>query len=113
MRRRGPAAARNSGARAALGRLLAFLDSDDLFVPEKLQRQLELLDADPGLALCHTDEIWLRVPDTLRVEFSGKLQAGVYAKDVILKVIGDNGADRANYMAVEFTGSAAALDSVL
>jgi homoaconitate hydratase family protein len=54
-----------------------------------------------------TDEIWLRVPETLRIEFSGKLPAGVYAKDVILKIIGDNGADRANYEAIEFTGSAA------
>ncbi|MDH4272711.1 MAG: 3-isopropylmalate dehydratase large subunit [Candidatus Aminicenantes bacterium] len=54
-----------------------------------------------------TDEIWLRVPETLRIEFSGKLPAGVYAKDVILKVIGDNGADRANYEAIEFSGPAA------
>ena len=54
-----------------------------------------------------TDEIWLRVPETLRVEFSGKLSAGVYAKDVILKVIGDHGADRANYEAIEFSGPAA------
>jgi len=54
-----------------------------------------------------TDEIWLRVPETLRVEFSGKLPAGCYAKDVILKVIGDHGADRANYEAIEFSGPAA------
>jgi len=54
-----------------------------------------------------TDEIWLRVPETLRVEFFGKLPSGVYAKDVILKVIGDHGADRANYEAIEFTGPAA------
>jgi homoaconitate hydratase family protein len=54
-----------------------------------------------------TDEIWLRVPETLRVEFSGKLSAGVYAKDVILKVIGGHGADRANYEAIEFSGPAA------
>jgi 3-isopropylmalate dehydratase large subunit len=54
-----------------------------------------------------TDEIWLRVPETLRIEFSGKLAPGVYAKDVILKVIGDQGADRANYEAVEFAGPAA------
>jgi len=55
-----------------------------------------------------TDEIWLRVPETLRVEFSGRFPAGVYAKDAILKIIGDNGADRANYEAIEFTGPAAA-----
>jgi len=54
-----------------------------------------------------TDEIWLRVPETLKVEFSGSLPAGVYAKDAILKVIGANGADRANYEAVEFRGPAA------
>jgi homoaconitate hydratase family protein len=54
-----------------------------------------------------TDEIWLRVPETLRIEFSGKFPAGVFAKDVILKVIGDNGADRANYEAIEFSGPAA------
>jgi len=54
-----------------------------------------------------TDEIWLRVPETLRVEFSGKLPAGVYAKDAILKIIGDHGADRANYEAIEFSGPAA------
>ena len=58
-------------------------------------------------SLWATDEIWLRVPETLRVEFSGVLAAGVYAKDVILKVIGDHGADRANYEAVEFGGPAA------
>ncbi len=54
-----------------------------------------------------TDEIWLRVPETLKIELSGKPVRGVSAKDIILKVIGDHGADRANYMAVEFTGSAA------
>ncbi|MGB8953113.1 MAG: 3-isopropylmalate dehydratase large subunit [Candidatus Aminicenantales bacterium] len=55
-----------------------------------------------------TDEIWLRVPQTIKIEFKKKLPAGVCAKDVILKIIGDQGADRANYMAVEFAGEAAA-----
>ncbi|MBU4329044.1 MAG: 3-isopropylmalate dehydratase large subunit [Acidobacteria bacterium] len=54
-----------------------------------------------------TDEIWLRVPETLRIVMTGRFQTGVSAKDVILKIIGDNGADRANYMAVEFSGEAA------
>ncbi len=51
-----------------------------------------------------TDEIWLRVPETIKIEIEGELPYGVYAKDVILKIIGDEGADRANYKAVEFTG---------
>jgi len=54
-----------------------------------------------------TDEIWLRVPETLRVEFSGRFPKDVTAKDAILKLIGDQGADRANYEAVEFAGPAA------
>lgn len=55
-------------------------------------------------SLWATDEIWLRVPETVKIEISGRPPAGVYAKDVILKIIGDEGADRANYKAVEFTG---------
>jgi homoaconitate hydratase family protein len=54
-----------------------------------------------------TDEIWLRVPETIRIEMSGKLPGMVFAKDIILKIIGDEGADRANYKAVEFAGPAA------
>jgi homoaconitate hydratase family protein len=54
-----------------------------------------------------TDEIWLKVPETIRIELSGTLPAMVYAKDVILKIIGEEGADRANYKAVEFAGPAA------
>jgi len=53
-----------------------------------------------------TDEIWLRVPETIKIEIKGELPSGVYAKDVILKIIGEEGADRANYKAVEFTGEA-------
>jgi len=54
-----------------------------------------------------TDEIWLRVPETLKVVMTGRLQTGVFSKDLILKIIGDNGADRANYMSIEFAGPAA------
>jgi homoaconitate hydratase family protein len=58
-------------------------------------------------SLWATDEIWLRVPETLRIDLKGRLSPGITAKDVILKIIGDNGADRANYMAVEFAGDGA------
>jgi homoaconitate hydratase family protein len=54
-----------------------------------------------------TDEIWLRVPETFRIELGGSYAAGTFAKDLILKIIGDLGADSANYQAVEFAGSAA------
>lgn len=51
-----------------------------------------------------TGKLWFRVPEIIRIDLRGKLPRGVYAKDVILKVIGDLGADYAVYKAVEFTG---------
>lgn len=54
-----------------------------------------------------TDEIWLRVPETLKVILEGELSQGVFAKDIILKIIGDHGAESANYKAVEFAGEGA------
>ena len=58
-------------------------------------------------SLWATDEIWLRVPETIKIEIDGVLPPGVYAKDIILKILGEEGAERANYKAVEFTGKAA------
>src|SRR5438093_7635626 len=50
-------------------------------------------------------QLWLRVPETMRVDIRGTLGERTGAKDVILKVIGTTGDDGARYAAVEFTGS--------
>lgn len=50
---RGVAAARNAGAQVASGDLLAFLDSDDRWLPEKLAQQAARLEAEPDLGLVH------------------------------------------------------------
>ncbi|MEO5917533.1 MAG: glycosyltransferase family 2 protein [Luteolibacter sp.] len=42
---RGPSAARNLGVKESSGEILAFLDSDDLWLPEKIERQMEVLEA--------------------------------------------------------------------
>jgi 3-isopropylmalate/(R)-2-methylmalate dehydratase large subunit len=52
-----------------------------------------------------TDEIWLRVPETIKINIEGEIPPGIYPKDIILYIIGDLGADGALYKAVEFSGN--------
>lgn len=51
-----------------------------------------------------TGKLWFKVPETILVEIKGKVPDGVYAKDIILKVISILGVDGATYKAIEFTG---------
>jgi glycosyltransferase involved in cell wall biosynthesis len=57
---RGPAAARNRGVSEASAPLIAFLDSDDLWQPGKLQRQLDHMKHNPQCVASQTEEIWIR-----------------------------------------------------
>ncbi|MBX6754550.1 MAG: 3-isopropylmalate dehydratase large subunit [Thermorudis peleae] len=56
------------------------------------------------LALWATGELWLRVPESIRVELRGTLPPGVTTKDLCLRIIGDCGADGGIYRSVEFVG---------
>jgi 3-isopropylmalate/(R)-2-methylmalate dehydratase large subunit len=51
-----------------------------------------------------TGKCWFKVPENLKFNLSGSLRKGVYAKDVILSIVGDVGAAGALYKACEFTG---------
>lgn len=57
---RGVSAARNRGIEHSSGKLIAFLDSDDHWLPAKLDRQTAFMEAHPGFSICQTEEIWIR-----------------------------------------------------
>lgn len=52
-----------------------------------------------------TGKLWVKVPESVRVDVTGTLPVGTYAKDVMLKLVGDLGADGLTYCSVEFGGS--------
>jgi glycosyltransferase involved in cell wall biosynthesis len=53
-RNQGPAVARNTGILAVKGQLLAFLDSDDLWAPDKVERQVDVFMKNPSCFICAT-----------------------------------------------------------
>jgi glycosyltransferase involved in cell wall biosynthesis len=56
----GVSSARNRGVAASHGELVAFLDSDDLWLPHKVTAQVAVFQEHPQTQACYTDEIWIR-----------------------------------------------------
>jgi glycosyltransferase involved in cell wall biosynthesis len=73
----GPAAARNLGLRAARGQFIAFQDADDLWHPEKLERQMARFRARPELDLCvtHVRNFWAPELEEERQRYQGRRYA--------------------------------------
>ena len=63
-------------------------------------------------AIWATGELWLRVPESIKIFVDGELPRGVTSKDLCLKIIGDLGADGGLYASVEFHGNAISKMSV-
>jgi glycosyltransferase involved in cell wall biosynthesis len=80
----GLSAARNTGIRKATGDTLAFLDSDDVWYPEKIEKQLRVLDRDPeiGIVYCGSREFDSESGQTIKVNLEG--EEGWIADDLLL-----------------------------
>lgn len=86
---RGPAAARNTGIRAARYPLLAFLDSDDRFTPNKLALQVAAMEAHPAMLISHTQEKWFRNGRHLNQKKRHAKEGGdIFARSLELCVVG-------------------------
>jgi glycosyltransferase involved in cell wall biosynthesis len=73
---RGPSSARNSGILKAQGQFVAFLDSDDFWLPHHLENQIETLQRDPELGLVYSNVLHLEQNAPIGVAFDTVPQSG-------------------------------------
>ena len=85
---RGVSSARNSGVKFASGDWLAFLDSDDEWLPTKLAKQARALSREQEHRICHTNEIWIRRDERVNPKRKHEKSGGwIYARCLPLCVI--------------------------
>lgn len=81
---RGPSSARNLGILEACGKFIALLDSDDLWLPHHLARQIEILQQNPELGLVYSNAIHLKQNRPVGVAFDSVPQSGEPTLDALL-----------------------------
>jgi glycosyltransferase involved in cell wall biosynthesis len=80
---KGRSAARNAGVRMANGKYIAFLDSDDLFLPAKLEKQVQLMESNPNVLLSHTS--YLRIDSDGKT--LGEIASGAFGGNVYPRIL--------------------------
>jgi len=81
----GVASARNHGLKKAKGKYVAFLDSDDWWVPEKLSKTMDYINKFPNVKIFHTEETWYKKGKLLNQKTKHKKPTGfVYTKSLPL-----------------------------
>jgi len=74
---KGVSSARNTGIAHARSQWIAFLDSDDIWLPEKLAYQMQFFDTHPDARICQTEEIWIKNNKRLYPKKKHKKRSGM------------------------------------
>ncbi len=90
---------------AAPGRLIAGADSHTNTYGALSSISVGIGSTEAGVIFA-TGKMWFKVPETIKINISGKLNKGVEGKDVALYVLSKTGHDGATYKCMEFSGSA-------
>jgi len=84
----GPSAARNRGIEAAKGKWIAFLDSDDVWKPDKLKKQVRFITDHPDTKICQTEEVWIRNGKRVNPRKKHEMHSGwIYEKCLPLCIV--------------------------
>lgn len=84
---KGVSAARNKGITESSEKYIAFLDSDDLWLPEKLSCQIDFFKQNPEAMICQTNEIWIRNGVRVNPKKIHKKPSGMIFKPSLLRCL--------------------------